>query len=276
MRIAYFGIDMFYPCLETLIKDGHEIICIFTQTYADEEYDAAQKVKTCAAAHHISVHTQPPTQDDIKTLSEQGCEMILSAGYKYKIPNWHDENIHYAVNIHPSLLPVGGGRMPLPLAITKGCKETGVTLHQISSDWDAGDILLQKRIPLSQSDILDSLLEQAQKDAVHLLRQFLKNPDEYWKNATPQNPDDIEYWPMPEAGHFAADFTKNVHEVEKFLRAHRFTHPNGDVEYIADVHFDITEHSEEPGTVLSEDNDTFSIAVADGILSFTVCLRPNT
>lgn len=276
MRIAYFGIDMFYPCLETLIKDGHDIICIFTQTYSDEEYDAAQKVKSCAAAQNIPVHIQPPTRTDIEALFEQDCDMVLCAGYKYKIPDWHNGSIKYAVNIHPSLLPVGGGRMPLPLAITKGCKETGVTLHQISSDWDAGDILLQKRIPLSQSDILDSLLEQAQKDSVSLMRQFLEDPNEYWQNATPQNPDDIEYWPMPEAGHFAADFTKNVNEVEKYLRAHRFTHPNGDVEYIADVHFDITEHAYEPGTVLSEDNDTFSIAVADGVLSFTVCLRPNT
>ncbi|MBM4423184.1 MAG: hypothetical protein FJ030_07300 [Chloroflexi bacterium] len=51
-----------------------------------------------------------------------------------------------ALNLHPSLLPRYRGPMPLFWQFRNGEPRTGVTLHYMAEQADAGDILLQKEI----------------------------------------------------------------------------------------------------------------------------------
>ena len=55
-------------------------------------------------------------------------------------------------NIHFSLLPEYRGQYPTVYAIFEGKNETGVTLHWINDQADLGDIILQERIEISNSD----------------------------------------------------------------------------------------------------------------------------
>jgi methionyl-tRNA formyltransferase len=49
-------------------------------------------------------------------------------------------------NLHPSLLPAYRGPLPLFWQFRDGCREFGVTLHQMTSRLDAGDIVAQRRL----------------------------------------------------------------------------------------------------------------------------------
>jgi dTDP-4-amino-4,6-dideoxyglucose formyltransferase len=49
------------------------------------------------------------------------------------------------INLHPSLLPIGRGADPIPWSIIDQQKQ-GITIHQIDSDLDTGQILFQKEI----------------------------------------------------------------------------------------------------------------------------------
>lgn len=55
-------------------------------------------------------------------------------------------------NIHPSLLPEYGGCFSVPWVIINGEKETGITIHRISEEFDAGEILFQESVGISDSD----------------------------------------------------------------------------------------------------------------------------
>lgn len=61
--------------------------------------------------------------------------------------------------------------------------DSGVTLHKLSEQFDAGDILLQEKIKIEQEDHLVTLLEKIKKVFVKLLSEYLSSPDEIWDYA---------------------------------------------------------------------------------------------
>jgi len=271
MRIAYFGGDMFYTCMEFLLQNGHEIIALFTAPpNKGEEYDSTQNVRRQAEALGIPVIFSKPTEKNIRELQQKGCDMILSAGYPYKIPKWQGGCTRYGVNIHPSLLPEGAGPMSMPLVIIKGLKKTGVTLHKLSPEWDAGDIILQESIPLFGNENLEGLLCESQILAPILLQRFLKAPCDLWGKAIPQNRQDIDYWPMPRLEAFFTDYSKDLETINRHLRVHRKILLDGNIELISDISVWEQKHELKAGTVLLQNNGLHLIATKDGLVSFKI------
>jgi methionyl-tRNA formyltransferase len=65
-----------------------------------------------------------------------------------------------ALGIHPTLLPEGRGRAPIPWAILKGLERTGVTLFRLDEGVDTGDILAQEVLPIAPDETATSLYER--------------------------------------------------------------------------------------------------------------------
>lgn len=69
------------------------------------------------------------------------------------------------LNVHPSLLPAFAGLMNLRVheaVLASGVAETGCTVHQVSEQVDAGEIVLQKRCPVLPGDTPESLRDRVQ------------------------------------------------------------------------------------------------------------------
>ena len=90
-------------------------------------------------------------------------DLVVLAGYLKRIPT---TVIHeYAgriINIHPALLPAFGGEGMYGLrvheaVIASGAKESGVTVHLVDDEYDRGPIVAQWRVPVEESDTVDSL-----------------------------------------------------------------------------------------------------------------------
>ena len=71
MKIAYFGFDLFYDCLQMLIDNGHEIMKIFT---CDVDGDYERNVRTYAAAkkYGIEITSCRPNADMLYELFKTG------------------------------------------------------------------------------------------------------------------------------------------------------------------------------------------------------------
>ena len=133
MKVAYIGIDLLFPALTALYERECDIMKIFTcKTDNITEFNTA--VTAFAQLHNIPVTTERITSEDLRELEENGCELIISAGYYYMIPV--DTNIKM-INIHPTLLPIGRGAWPMPRLIMEGYTEGGVTFHKIIKEADA-------------------------------------------------------------------------------------------------------------------------------------------
>ncbi|MGE3404123.1 MAG: phosphoribosylglycinamide formyltransferase [Vicinamibacterales bacterium] len=99
---------------------------------------------------------------------------------------------HAIVNIHPSLLPAFPGVHAQAQALAHGVKVSGVTVHLVNAELDAGPIIVQRVVPVRDDDTADTLSarildeeHRAYPEAVTLLldggwridgRRFVRSP----------------------------------------------------------------------------------------------------
>lgn len=213
MKVAFVGFDLFYDCLCALEESGCEIIKIFTYK-TDNEYEFNEKVLAFAKDRSIPVKDTKITVDDLAYLHDSGCELLISAGYIYKIPICRDFPM---INVHPALLPLGRGPWPMPVTILRGLSESGITLHKLEESFDTGDILLQKKIDVCDDENLETLTEKLQKTAARAVREIVSKLDFYYNNSTPQG--EGEYWAEPDDGEMTFYFDTEAEEIDRILRA---------------------------------------------------------
>ena len=60
-------------------------------------------------------------------------------------------------NLHASLLPQYRGAAPINWAVINGEKETGVTIHRVSPEYDSGEIVAQTTVPVFENDTPEQL-----------------------------------------------------------------------------------------------------------------------
>lgn len=75
------------------------------------------------------------------------------------------------LGMHPTLLPQGRGRAPIPWAIIKGLKKTGVTLFKLEEAVDNGALVDQVEIELADDETATTLYERASIAHRTLLRR---------------------------------------------------------------------------------------------------------
>jgi phosphoribosylglycinamide formyltransferase 1 len=98
-----------------------------------------------------------------QALADADCEVALLAGYDQLLrASYFAAFGGVTVNIHPSLLPRHGGRGMVGLAVhaavlAAGDAETGVTIHRVTADLDAGPPLAQVRLPVLAGDDPEAL-----------------------------------------------------------------------------------------------------------------------
>jgi len=103
-------------------------------------------------------------------MREYGIDFIVLAGFLLVVPDFlireYDRRM---VNLHPALLPKFGGMGMYGHHVHEAVKaagerETGITVHWVSSDVDGGEIIAQFRTPLDPGDSPDDIAAK-----VHLL-----------------------------------------------------------------------------------------------------------
>ena len=116
-----------------------------------------------------------------QAFAEAGCNLVLLAGYDQLLrPAYFDAFRGPTINIHPSLLPRHGGAGMMGLAVHRavlaaGDPESGVSIHRVTPDLDAGPILAQARVPVLAVDDAESLARRVLEVEHRLLVDTLAN-----------------------------------------------------------------------------------------------------
>lgn len=133
-------------------------------------------VKKIAIENHITVF-QPVNLGDaefINTLKELDPDIFIVVAFR-KIP---DELLNIpktgAFNLHASLLPQYRGAAPINWAIINGENETGLTTFFLTNKIDCGDIILQKKIEISERMIASELYDIMKVNGAELVMSTLK------------------------------------------------------------------------------------------------------
>ncbi len=213
MKIAYIGIDLFYPALEKLKNLGCEIIEIFT-CEVDNVCEFNLEICDFAKRYKIPLSKSKISREDIFRLIDKGCKAAVCGGYYFKIP--HDTHLPI-VNIHPSLLPIGRGSWPMAQSILRKDKSSGVTIHKIAEGFDTGDILLQSAFKLDKDETHKTFMEKANRVLLEMLPQLTEDFDRLYKLAKPQA--EGEYWQAPTDIDYTITSDMTVKEADLILRA---------------------------------------------------------
>ena len=271
MKIAYCGYDFFHACLRRLIADGHEILKVFTFE-CDNRYNFNRYVYEICEQQQLPIIQNAISAEDLEQLQLQGCELLITAGYRYKVPELTSLAIK-GINVHPTLLPVGRGVWPLPWLILKEQTHSGVSIHKLTADFDAGDILTQSRFALAQDENLESLSCKTQMVATEALASVMQNFEDNWHKASPQDHQKATLWPMPQRSDRILDWNKSIVEIDRIARAFgkfgSFAYFDNCWWCVYDLKVWQNAHNETLGKVVHKTNTEMVVSVSDGY----VCLR---
>ena len=101
-----------------------------------------------------------------KLLAEHETDLIFLAGYLKKLPPRILRDYKNRIyNIHPALLPKFGGKGMFGMNVHKAVIEageafSGATIHKVSGEYDTGEIVSQKTVPVRKLDTPKTLAER--------------------------------------------------------------------------------------------------------------------
>jgi phosphoribosylglycinamide formyltransferase 1 len=115
----------------------------------------------------------------VAALHQRNVDLVCLAGYMRLLSPWFVQQFPRRIlNIHPSLLPAFPGLEAQEQAFAYGVKIAGCTVHFVDEELDHGPIVVQKAVPVLDSDTERSLaariLEQehiAYAEAINLVLQ---------------------------------------------------------------------------------------------------------
>ena len=159
MRIVVHGQQAFGKAvLEALIRRGDNVVAVYV---APEKPGAkADPLKDAAIAAGIPV-VQPASYRKEEVWEEfrlLAPDLQVMAFVTLFVP---EEFLNIpkfgSIQYHPSLLPAGRGASAINWPIINGESETGLSIFWPDNGLDTGDVLLQKKTPISDTDTLGTV-----------------------------------------------------------------------------------------------------------------------
>lgn len=124
-------------------------------------------------------------------------DVLVVACFPRLIPRSVWSRPRLAVNIHPSLLPDNRGPAPLYWTFRLGQRRTGVTVHLLADQADAGDIVAQRAVAIPEGTTEAGLELQLARLGGDLLVQVLRDFERGQLRPVPQDESRATSHPWP-------------------------------------------------------------------------------
>lgn len=282
LRIVFMGTPEFaVSSLDALVKAGMNIVGVVTAS--DKAAGRGMKlmqsaVKTYASAHHLKV-LQPVKLKDphfIQELSELKPDLQVVVAFRM-LPEvvWNLPPMG-TINVHASLLPHYRGAAPINWAIINGERETGITTFQLKHEIDTGNILLQEKVEISETQTAGELHDILKEKGSALLVKTIVELNEGSVVPQPQSKliDEslIKHAPKLFTETCKIDFQQPLEKVYNLIRGlspypGAFTFMNEKMIKIFRAQKEETIVKEEPGSILSDRKTFIKIACKDGYIN---------
>ncbi len=274
LRIALLGQAAFAEkALEALVKHGEEIVHVF----APPDSAAGKSDPLTAKARELGLPLSQPKSFKTDAAYEQfkalNADLAILAFVTLIVP----ERILYqpkfkSICFHPSLLPRHRGASAINWALIAGDAETGITWFWPDKGIDTGPILVQKKVPVTDTDTVGSIYFntlfpmgiEAMIEAIDLIKAG-RAP------AIVQDESQATYEAPCRDEHAAIDFSKPAREVFNLVRGSdpqpgAFASIDGKRIRLYDASFEANASGAVPGTVVSIDDKLMRIALTGGTL----------
>ena len=275
MRIVFMGTPEFsVPILESL-AENYEVVLVVTQPdklVGRKQILVPSEVKKCAVDKGIPVFQPIKIKDDYQAVIDANPDLIVTAAFGQFIPKIVlDYPRLGCINVHGSLLPKHRGGAPIQKSIMNGDSETGITIMYMASKMDAGDIIVQKSIPILDSDDNGTMFSKLSILGRDLLLETLPSIIDGTNPRIPQDESKVTYSYNISHEEQFVNWNKSAKEVFNHVRGlapnpTALTSINGTVIKIFETKYLDINHSATPGEVLSL-NKELVVACGSGAVS---------
>jgi len=271
--------DFAVVSLEHILAAGHEVVLAVTQP--DKARGRGGKiqyppVKEAAVSHGIPVF-QPSrirAEEAAAELAKLDADVAVVAAYGQILPASILTMPRYGcLNVHASLLPAYRGAAPIQWAIMDGCKVTGVTIMQMDTGLDTGDILASQEVRIEDGDTGGSLHDKLAEAGGELLVHTLAELGSGDLKRIRQGDTNTRYASMLTHEMGRIDWKESADTIARKVRAlspwpGAYTSVNGHILKIwrAKAEGGKDFRKEAPGTVVFRTDESLCIAAGDGVL----------
>ncbi|OFI46221.1 methionyl-tRNA formyltransferase [Floricoccus penangensis] len=274
-KIIFMGTpDFSVPVLDGLIEKGYEVLAVVTQpdrAVGRKKEIKMTPVKEAALKHGLKV-LQPeklsnsPELDEIISL---GADLIVTAAFGQFLPEKLLNSIDKAVNVHASLLPKYRGGAPVHYSIINGDDKTGVTIMEMVKKMDAGDIISQVEVEITEEDNVGTMFQKLSLAGRDLLLETL--PAYLSGDITPQVQDEdlVTYSPNITPEEEKIDWNKSARQIFNQIRgmypwpvAHTYLNENRFKIYEAKV----SDKSGKPGQIVERTKNSLVVGTGAGAI----------
>lgn len=102
-------------------------------------------------------HQYLPSADNLQYFKNNKFDLVALAGYMQILTENVLAEMGKVINIHPSLLPAFKGKEAIKQAFLAGVKISGITIHYVNKEIDAGKIIAQYPIFIQNGAHLDEV-----------------------------------------------------------------------------------------------------------------------
>ena len=225
MRLIFCGTPRFaVPTLAALVERRLSIDLVVTNP--DEPRGRSHQVTAppvkLAAEHAGLAVFQPKKLKDPATqelISKYRPDAIVVVAYGHIIPPWMIELPRLGcINLHASLLPKYRGAAPIPWALMRGERVTGVTTMKIDAGLDTGDILLQRQVAIEDEDTTETLSERMSPIGAELMVETLDGLERAEIQPRPQDHAAATLAPMLKKEDRRIDWSLTAEEIARRVR----------------------------------------------------------
>lgn len=267
------------PILSSLIDHGYDVLAVVTQPdrrVGRKHVLTASPVKQVAVDHDIEV-LQPEKisgSPEMARAIELAPDLIVTAAFGQFLPTKLLKAAKVAaVNVHASLLPKYRGGAPVHYAIMNGDKETGVSIMFMEKKMDAGDVIAQEAMPITDQDDVGSMFDKLSLLGRDLLLATLPKLLANEITPVPQDESQVTFSPTIKPEEERVDITLSAHLIDCKVRALRpfptaHVYLNGVRTKLWQVKVLDQTTDLKPGQLVSHDKHHLAIATGDhGVLA---------
>ena len=286
VKVIFMGTpDFSVPVLQQVIKDGHEVIAVVTQPdrpVGRKKVLTPPPVKVEALKHNIPVY-QPEKirlKEQLDPILALNADLVITAAFGQILPNELLEAPKYGcINVHASLLPELRGGAPIHYSIIQGKEKTGITIMYMAEKLDAGDILTQVEVEITEEDNVGTLHDKLSVAGAKLLSETL--PKLINGELTPIKQDDSKatFASNIKREQERIEWSKTGQEIYNHVRGLNpwpvaYTTLNGEVLKVWATKKVDAKTEAAPGTIIKIESDGFVVATGNDTAIKIVELQP--
>ncbi len=158
-------------------RDDIEVVCVGSSHAGAAGLARARSAGVETAAFEMGDYAEREARDDAlgDWLAERSIDLLVLAGFMELLGAAFVRRFEgRMVNVHPSLLPAFPGVRAIEQALDYGVRVTGITVHFVEEEMDAGPVILQEALPLPDDPELEDVRRRLQQIEHRLLPRAIR------------------------------------------------------------------------------------------------------